>query len=94
MNAVLPNRLIEKEELPDITKLSVSTIEGLIRDECFPKPRQLSARRTAWLASDVIEWMENLPVSDLPPPPNTGAKKPRRPTDSAAPAAQAEHLVS
>lgn len=88
MSSTLPNRMLDKEELPEITKLSVTTIEELVRQGEFPKPRQLSKRRCAWLASDVMEWMENLPPSDLPPPANTGAKKPRR-GGAAAPAVPA-----
>jgi prophage regulatory protein len=75
--------IYDREDLPRVTKLSLSTIEEEIRQGRFPKPRLLSARRCGWLERDLREWAENLPVSDLPPPPNTGAKKPRRP---AAPA--------
>lgn len=74
---VLSNALIEREELPGIVKMSLRTIEEEIRQGRFPKPRQKSGRRVAWLAKDIDAWMENLPESDLPPPPNTGAKKPR-----------------
>jgi prophage regulatory protein len=86
---VLRNALLEREDLPEVTKLSLRTIEEEIRQGRFPKPRQMSGRRAAWLARDVDEWMENLPESDLPPPPNTGAKKPR--DRAAPPAAPASH---
>jgi prophage regulatory protein len=77
--SVLRNALIEEDELPGIVKLSLRTIEEEIRQERFPKPRKLSGRRKAWLAADIDAWMEALPESDLLPPPNTGAKKPRAP---------------
>jgi prophage regulatory protein len=82
---VLSNALIERDELPALVKMSMRTIEEEIRQGRFPKPRQKSGRRVAWLAKDIDEWMENLPASDLPPPQNTGARKPRVP----APAARA-----
>lgn len=68
----------EKSELPGATTLSESTIEEEIRQGRFPKPRQLTGRRVGYLVEDVIEWARSRPVSDLPPPPNTGARKPRR----------------
>lgn len=76
-----------KEELPDATTLSESTIEEEIRQGRFPKPRQLAGRRTGYLVEEVIEWARTRPVSDQPPPANTGAKKPR----ARAPAAPASH---
>lgn len=69
--------IYDREELPAVTKLSLSTIEEEIRQGRFPRPRRLSKKRTAWLAADIAKWAAELPVSDLPPPPNTGAKKPR-----------------
>lgn len=67
-----------KDELPAATTLSAATIEEEIRQERFPRPRQLSGKRVGWLVEEVQEWARTRPVSDLPPPPNTGAKKPRR----------------
>lgn len=69
--------------------LSKSTIEEERRQGRFPQPRQLSGRRVGWLVSEIEAWLASRPVSDLPPPPNTGARKPRR--DAAAPAAPAAH---
>lgn len=60
--------------LPDMSK---STIEEEIRKGRFPKPRQLSRRRVGWLMNEIDAWLDGCPVSDLPPPPNCGAKKPR-----------------
>lgn len=75
--SALSNALIERDELPAIVKLKLRTIEEEMRQGRFPRPRKLSGRRVAWLASDVDAWMAALPESDIPPPPNTGAKKPR-----------------
>ncbi|MDD3481832.1 AlpA family transcriptional regulator [Azovibrio restrictus] len=57
--------------------LSVSTFQELVRLKIAPQPRKLSGRRVGWLVRELEEWAESRPVSDLSPPPNTGAKKPR-----------------
>jgi len=57
--------------------MSKSTIEEDRRRGRFPKPQKLSERKVGWLVSEIEEWARSLPVSDLPPPPNTGAPKPR-----------------
>ena len=54
--------------------LSESVLQKLVRDGSFPKSRLLSGRRVGWLVREVEEWVEALPVSDLPPPPNTQRK--------------------
>lgn len=76
--------------------LSESTLQLEQREGRFPKPRLLSGRRVGYLVREIEEWAEQRPVSDLPPPPNTGApKRGRRPrqmaTDGGAPAPQAAH---
>jgi prophage regulatory protein len=76
-----------KDELPGVTKLGLSTIEEEIRNGNFPPPRELSRRRVGWLRREIVEWLESRPVSTQPPPPNTGARKPR----ARAPAAPALH---
>lgn len=55
--------------------LSESTLQKMVREDDFPKPRQLSGRRVGWLVRELEEWAESRPVSDLLPPANTGAKK-------------------
>lgn len=58
--------------------ISESTLEKLTREGQFPRPRLLAGRRTGWLVRELDEWLEQRPVSDLAPPPNTNAPKPRR----------------
>lgn len=77
---------LDLQTLADVLALSVSTTQDLVRKGQFPQPRQLSGRRVGWLLREVQEWAEARPVSMLPPPPNTGAKKPRPRKQSAAPA--------
>lgn len=65
-------------DLPDVaavTTLATATIQKLVREDAFPKPRQLSGRRVAWLVREVEEWAEGRPISDLAPPENTSRRK-------------------
>jgi prophage regulatory protein len=43
------------------TGLSRSTLYAYIAQGLFPKQRQLGPRRVAWLASEVLGWMNSLP---------------------------------
>lgn len=70
--------IVEKSKAAEIVNLCVSTLEKLQRAGKFPKPRKLSDARVGYLVSDLHRWAEGLPVSDLLPPPNTGAAKPGR----------------
>lgn len=67
-------------DLPAVVQavaLSESTVQELVRQGQFPAPRQLSGRRVGWLVRELEAWAESRPVSNLLPPPNTGAPKPR-----------------
>lgn len=64
--------------------LSEATVQKMVREDSFPKPRLLSANRVGWLYREVVEWAEARPVSNLPPPPNTGARKGKRLTPATA----------
>lgn len=74
----IPPLYVGKEVLLALTTLSSSNLQELINRREFPAPRILSGRRVGWLYREVMEWAENRPISSLPPPPNTGAKKPRQ----------------
>lgn len=58
----------------EIVNLAPATLQLMVRQEQFPKPRQLSARRVGWLVREVEDWAEQRPVSDLLPPSNTGGR--------------------
>lgn len=59
-----------------LLSISETTVQKLQRDdETFPKARQISGRRVGWLYRELVEWSESRPISDLPPPPNTGRDK-------------------
>ena len=66
-----------KPAVAECVALSETTIEKLVRQDEFPKPRVLSGRRVAWLLREVEEWAESRPVSDLLPPRNTGFRRHR-----------------
>lgn len=57
--------------------MSISTMQRLVRQGAFPAPRVLGLRRVAYLTSELDAWLVSRPVSDLLPPENTGAAKPR-----------------
>lgn len=52
--------------------ISVSTLEALVARGEAPKPRKLSAGRTAWLVDELEAWGRGRPDSDLLPPENSG----------------------
>lgn len=73
----LPPIFLDLPTVASTVALSTAAIERLERDGAFPKRRLLSGRRVGWLLREVQEWAESRPVSNLPPPPNTGAPKRR-----------------
>lgn len=60
-----------------VLAVSVSTVQALVRAGDMPRPRKVSGGRVAWLVREVEAWAESRPESDIAPPANTGAKKPR-----------------
>ncbi|MFC0572686.1 helix-turn-helix transcriptional regulator [Paraburkholderia solisilvae] len=66
------------ESTAEAVSLSQATVQLLVREGSFPKPRLLSGRRVGWLVRELDEWAEVRPVSDQPPPPNTGHTNRRR----------------
>lgn len=77
---------LELEAVASAVALAATTVQRLVRDGEFPRPRQLSGRRVAWLVREVEEWAEQRPVSNLAPPANTGhSNRPhRRSADNAS----------
>ena len=64
--------------------LSSSTVEKLVRQGDFPRPRLLSGRRVAYLVRELEAWVESRPVSDLAPPVNCGVGRAGKAAASAA----------
>ena len=65
---------LDRTAVAEFVALSESTVEKLVRENEFPKPRILSGRRVAWLVREVEEWAESRPVSHLLPPENTSRR--------------------
>lgn len=76
-NVALAPIFLDLLTVAKVVSMSESAVERLERDGQFPQRRQLSGRRVGWLLREVQEWAESRPVSEIPPPPNTGASKPR-----------------
>ena len=74
--------VVEKEMAAQIVAISISTLESLERSGLFPKRRLLAGRRVGYLVGEIEVWAESRPSSDQPPPPNTGAPKPRARKDA------------
>ena len=54
-------------EVGQITKLSKVTRWREEKAGRFPKRRQISPNRVAWLESEILAWMESRPVSGISP---------------------------
>ena len=65
---------LELDAVAGAVALAASTVQRLVREGTFPKPRQLSGRRVAWLMREIEDWAEKRPVSELPPPQNTARR--------------------
>ncbi len=72
-----PPAALTKEQAAAYLTLSVSTFEKLVRENNLPKPRQIADRRVAWIRAELEAWLYGRPPSELLPPVNTGAPKPR-----------------
>lgn len=51
------DHLLSLSEVKNATSLGKTTIYRLMRDSLFPQPVYLSARRVAWLGSDIQTWI-------------------------------------
>lgn len=55
----LPRLLRISHIIPDLIPISHASLWRWVREKRFPAPVKLSKHVTAWLASDVYEWIEN-----------------------------------
>lgn len=70
---------LDKELAAAYCSVGVTTFEQMVQEKTAPQPRRFPGRRrVAWLRTELDAWLANLPLSDLLPPENTGAKKPRK----------------
>lgn len=85
MNTIaIQPRFVAKDAAAQLLAMSIKTFERGVQKGEIPKPRQLSAGRVGWLVSELDEWAQSRPISEILPPANTGAKKPRKPQECAA----------
>ena len=50
-------KLLKAQDVADLTSMSLSHLHRLARDGKFPKPIKIGENRSAWLESDVQEWI-------------------------------------
>ena len=50
-------KFLKAQDVADLTSMSRSHLHRLARDGKFPKPIKISENRSAWLESDVQEWI-------------------------------------
>lgn len=50
--------LVSKKRVMELTSLSDTTIWRMEKKGDFPKRRQISRNRVAWLFSDIKQWLE------------------------------------
>lgn len=80
MNVIVEPLFVDLATTAAILSVSESTVQKMTREHQttgFPQPRLISGRRVAYRLAEIKAWGEQRPVSDILPPPNTGAKKPR-----------------
>ncbi|MBC7621234.1 MAG: AlpA family phage regulatory protein [Candidatus Saccharibacteria bacterium] len=65
-------RFYDRVDAAPYCGLSVSTMERMVRQKEFPQPRVLAKKRVGWLLTELDAWCDARPVSNQPPPPNTG----------------------
>ena len=70
--------VLDLDRAAEMLCVSKSTVQKLVREGDFPKPRLLSANRVGYLSVEVAAWALKRPEANLLPPPNTGAPKPKR----------------
>jgi prophage regulatory protein len=62
------NRFLSKATVDDMTGLSNVTRWRMEKRGEFPKRRQISPNRVAYLESEVLNWMDSRPTSDISSP--------------------------
>lgn len=79
MSTQMKRIYVDLPEVANLVTLATATIQRLVRENGFPKPRQISANRVAWLLREVEAWAESRPTSDIPPPANTSRNSKNEP---------------
>lgn len=64
--------IVDRDTTATLVGLSPSNIDLQVKAKTFPAPRMISKNRVGWRLADLQEWAQNLPVSDILPPPSKG----------------------
>jgi prophage regulatory protein len=67
-DAIMLNRFLSKSTVDEMSGLSNVTRWRMEKIGDFPRRRQISPNRVAYLESEVIDWMESRPESEITPP--------------------------
>ena len=54
----MSNKLIKLQTVISLTCLSRSHVYALVQQNNFPKPIKLSERSSAWVESEVLDWID------------------------------------
>ena len=62
----MPDKMLRRSAVEELTALSRTTIYDFIREGKFPKPIQLGPRAVGWRESEVVGWMKSRPIGTRP----------------------------
>ena len=63
----MTDKFLSKPVVLDMAGLSHVTAWRMEKRGEFPKRRQISPNRVAWLESEILAWMESRPASNIEP---------------------------
>lgn len=63
--------------------ISESMLDTLVARGDLPRPRKISAGRSAWLVDELVAWGRARPISDLLPPAKSGYGRSGKPHQAA-----------
>lgn len=63
---------LKREKAAAYLSISESAFCAAVSSGQLPKPRKILGGRVGWLVKELRDWGLNRPVSDAPPPPNSG----------------------
>ena len=72
MKIIVEPIFVGKEVACNLVGLSESTWDKLVAEGQAPKPRQTSDKRVGWLLTELRQWAESRPISQVLPPFNAG----------------------
>ncbi len=76
---------LDREGAAAFLSISSAHLEKMVARGDAPKPRKLSAGRSAWLVEELEDWGRTRPVSDLKPARNSGYGRAGAPETASAP---------